>query len=414
MAQRDDPGGGVEVVFPDRAMMATTYEIIHVDELWLRNHIRADGEPLIRVQHMCPDGGHIDVPDLSYGCGAEETGLDLDGVGPDTCVPGPFALPVPRIYFVRDCVIWTKYGLVTVGNYMLKDTTFTFPKHLVPEVRFEGEHNHESHATLDFPATDFTGVDSAVSILSGFDENYFHYLTTFLTKLDPGVFYAPQWEGRNGLPFVIAPAARADYQAECVARLCDIVGAPCIRLEEKACIRVGTLAIPMISVYGGLFPHPLIKRSLGLLEKSFLPRSVGKNGRKLYISRRDSGNRRLENEDEVENLIASHGFEIVSLTSMPIAEQIELFAGATHVIGAHGAGLTNIVFCKPVTRILEIHMLPYISWCYRRLAGVYGLTYGCIWASATFRTAGIHDATYYLKPSSLTEVLTDPKFLAET
>jgi hypothetical protein len=393
-------------------MVAASYEIIHVHDLWLLNHAGADGEPLVRVQQMCPDGGHIDVPDLSYGCGAEETDLDLAGAGPDTCIPGPFALPVPRVYFIRDCVIWTKYGLVTVGKYLLKETTFTFPKHLVPEVRFEGEPNQETHATLAFEHAEFARVDNAVSILSGFDENYFHYITMFLTKLDPSVFYAPQWNDRNRLPFVIAPDAIAEYQAESVARLCNIIGAPCVTLEEKAAIRVRNLAIPMISVYGGLFPHPLIKRPLAMLEKSFVPGRIRRRDRKLYISRRDSNNRKLENEAEVEDLVSSSGFEIVCLTGMPLAEQIELFAGATHVIAAHGAGLTNIVFCKPGTNILEIHMLPYISWCYRRLAGVYGLNYGCIWASAIAPTAAIHDATYFLKTRSLATVLTDPGFLA--
>jgi hypothetical protein len=235
----------------------------------------------------------------------------------------------------------------------------------------------------------------------------------FLTKLDPSVFYAPQWDNKNRLPFVIAPHALQEYQAESVARLCDIFGAPCITLEEKACIRVRNLAFPMISVYGGRFPHPIIKRPLGILENSFSPGRIVEKSRKLYISRRDSPNRKLENEEEIEALISSYGFEIVSLTGMSLAEQINLFAGATHVIAPHGAGLTNIVFCKPVTHILEIKLLPYINWCYRRLAGIYGLNYGCIWASATFRTVGIHDATYYLNPTSLANVLTDPNFLAE-
>lgn len=392
--------------------MATTYEIIHVHDLWLANHICPDGEPLIRMQAMCPDGGHIDVPDISYGCSAEETDLDLDGAGPDTCVAGPLALPVPTIYFIKDCVIWTKYGLVTVGNHMLKETTFIFPTHLVPEVTFEGEQYHETSATLEFLSINFPRLDNAISILSGFDENYFHFLTIFLTKFDPSVFYAPQWGDQNRLPFVIAPAALADYQADSVSRLCSIFGAPCIELEEKACVRVRNLAIPIVSGYGGRFPHPLIKRSLGILENSFVPSRVSPRDKKLYISRRDSNSRKLCNEAEVEDLAVAHGFQIVSLTGMTLANQIELFAAATHVIAPHGAGLTNIVFCKPVTKILEIHMLPYINWCYRRLAGVYGLNYGCLWASATVRTVGIHDATYYLNPSSLTDVLTDPKFLA--
>ncbi len=277
--------------------MATTYEIINVNELWLANHSCADGEPLIKVQQMCEDGGHIDIPELSYGCNAAESDSYIEGPGQDTCVPGPYALPAPTIYFIKDCIIWSKYGLVTVGKYMLKETTFIFPNHLIPEVNFEGEQFYEKYATLEFPPENFLRVENAMSILSGFDENYFHYLIMFLTKFDPSVFYAPQWDTKKPTPFVIAPNPLAAYQAESVARFCKLFSAPCIKLEEKACIRVQNLALPIVLGFGGMFPHPLIKRPLGVLEKSFMGRRASNNNRsrKLYVSRRDSNNRSSRN-----------------------------------------------------------------------------------------------------------------------
>jgi capsular polysaccharide biosynthesis protein len=45
------------------------------------------------------------------------------------------------------------------------------------------------------------------------------------------------------------------------------------------------------------------------------------------------------------------------------------------VIGAHGAGLTNVVFCRPGTILYELMPNFYINPCCRRLAQTAGLTY---------------------------------------
>jgi hypothetical protein len=45
----------------------------------------------------------------------------------------------------------------------------------------------------------------------------------------------------------------------------------------------------------------------------------------------------------------------VKLEGMPFHEQIQLFASAKLIVGQHGAGLSNIVFCKPGTHLVEIN-----------------------------------------------------------
>ena len=42
---------------------------------------------------------------------------------------------------------------------------------------------------------------------------------------------------------------------------------------------------------------------------------------------------------------------------MSIREQVELFSSTSHVIGAHGAGLTNVIFAPFDVKILEIRPL---------------------------------------------------------
>jgi hypothetical protein len=394
-------------------MVTKTYEIINVRDLWLANHMTSAGEPMISVQQMCRDGEQFVVPDLSYGDDAEGSAAELDPIGTDACVPGPLVVPVPEIYFVKDCIIWSKYGIVTVGNYLLKETLFSVPLDLVPELRLIGKQYYEEKAELEFLSLPSANIGNAISILSGVHQNYYHYLMFFLTKLDPSVFYAPQWDCETGTPSVIAPDGLAEYQADCLGRLCDLFSAPCITLEEKACVRVQNLALPHMFRYGGLVPHPLIKRPLGMLRKCFPSIATNSKNTRLYISRQDFNDRELENEQEIEELVSSYGFTLVCLSDLPISSQIELFSNATHIIAPHGAGITNIVFCKPATNLLEIHMLSYNNWCYRRIAGIYNLNYGCIWATPTSPGNGHVNTRYYLQPSSLRRVLTDPEFLSD-
>jgi len=76
--------------------------------------------------------------------------------------------------------------------------------------------------------------------------------------------------------------------------------------------------------------------------------------KKIYISREDAIFKRISNEKEVTAYLSNKGFETITLSSLTLSEQIQLFRSASIVIGAHGAGLTNIMFCKPHTLVLEI------------------------------------------------------------
>ena len=74
--------------------------------------------------------------------------------------------------------------------------------------------------------------------------------------------------------------------------------------------------------------------------------------RKIFISRDDAPARRLINADQV--FMALQGWETVTLTGMNIKQQIDLFSEASHVISTHGAGLANLIWCQPDTKVIEI------------------------------------------------------------
>ena len=78
---------------------------------------------------------------------------------------------------------------------------------------------------------------------------------------------------------------------------------------------------------------------------------------KIYIDRKievNIDNRKIINDEEVKSFLIKQGFEIVSLENYSFKEQVFLFNSAKIIIGLHGAGLTNVIFSKIRTKIIEI------------------------------------------------------------
>ena len=74
--------------------------------------------------------------------------------------------------------------------------------------------------------------------------------------------------------------------------------------------------------------------------------------RKIVVLRPEAKTRKIKNSDEL--ILALKGYEAVALENMSIKEQMKTFAEATHIVAAHGAGLVNLLWCKPGTKVVEI------------------------------------------------------------
>jgi hypothetical protein len=94
------------------------------------------------------------------------------------------------------------------------------------------------------------------------------------------------------------------------------------------------------------------------LRESFIPKDVAEPHRLIYISRNDALYRKIINEEEVEDYLRDIGFEIVQMSELNFLEQVKLCAEARIVVGPHGAGLSNTVFCRNA-KILEIFSPSY-------------------------------------------------------
>ena len=70
------------------------------------------------------------------------------------------------------------------------------------------------------------------------------------------------------------------------------------------------------------------------------------------------------NEKEVFSVLEKYGFEMVKLSSLSFVEKIELFNTAEAIVSPHGAGLTNLIFCNPGTKVVELFTPTYLMPCF--------------------------------------------------
>ena len=102
----------------------------------------------------------------------------------------------------------------------------------------------------------------------------------------------------------------------------------------------------------------------------FLPDGCAK---KVFITRK--GQRKFDNQDEVEHTLASLGFNIVDAEALSIREQLELFGTSKFIVSNHGAGLTNLLWTRPGAVVVELFSRKWLNDCYFRLSSIKGLKY---------------------------------------
>ena len=113
----------------------------------------------------------------------------------------------------------------------------------------------------------------------------------------------------------------------------------------------------------------------GLRDRVMAARPPARGGLNLYIER--LGTRRISEPAELQRFLARQGFETHSFDAMSVDAQIDLFSRADWVVGAHGAELGNLLFCKPGTKVLELApasgFKPYYSYMCNKLGLVHGI-----------------------------------------
>jgi hypothetical protein len=102
-------------------------------------------------------------------------------------------------------------------------------------------------------------------------------------------------------------------------------------------------------------PVALLKGMANKIKQSLVGIDNSTNPKKHLFVRRSSSYRILLNQSEIETMLTEQGFHVIDPGNMTIEEQIRIFSQADMIVGPSGAGMANMLWCKPETRILILH-----------------------------------------------------------
>ena len=123
------------------------------------------------------------------------------------------------------------------------------------------------------------------------------------------------------------------------------------------CLQVKNLCLPQIKPICDSYDTVLVNEIREFYRQYSATKTASslKMGKKIFLSRKKSTQRKIVNEAEVEALMIKHGFQVVYNEDLSFWEQVSVYANANCLVSIHGAGLTNMIFMEDNSTILELH-----------------------------------------------------------
>lgn len=223
------------------------------------------------------------------------------------------------------------------------------------------------------------------TLISRHSSSYYHWFTECLPRLCVG-------DSLPAVPILLQDDLH-DWQRESLALL-GITSERLIQLP-KGCYEVDQLYFPSFPAYATFttdWTFSCADRALVWLREAFCGQRLSKRDKRIYISREGVAHRRIINEEPLMRALEREGFLVVNANPLSISEKIELFGDAAIVVGAHGAGLTHILFAPAGARVVEaLDPFHLVGGLYYQMAAALGQDYWYLfaenqaWKSATPR-----------------------------
>jgi capsular polysaccharide biosynthesis protein len=209
----------------------------------------------------------------------------------------------------------------------------------------------------------FNGTVLSLLTGGGGNENYWHWLFDVLPRLE----LIKTIYKKNEIDFFLFPDIKKDFQKQTLDIL-QIDKKKRLSSKKIRHLKTDKLIItdrPTISIKNTIndswreeVPIWIIK----YLRKNFLKFKLSKDDnfpKKIFIDRSDAKEhhnkfRSIKNENEILDYLKSVGFKSLRIGDFNFIDQIKLFSEAKEIVGLHGGGFANLVFCEPNTKVVEL------------------------------------------------------------
>lgn len=283
----------------------------------------------------------------------------------DPCIPETFILIIPHGR------AFSSNGVILINDHLVKELIWQWSP-LLRDSRF----NLAALPPIK-PVTGRVAVITQEGCL-----NYYHWMTEVLPKL-------AMLEAKNIHYDRLFVSTKLPFMRQTL----DLLGVDSqkiIEAEDTIYIEADELIVPSapsLSCYTPVWIADYLKNKfLPLAEQAVTEKPFNK---RVFISRKKTSYRKMINEDDVFKMFEAKGFVRYSLEDLSFLEQILLFKNAEIVVAAHGAGLFNLHFSKPGTRVIEIFQ-EHEDDTYWYLSQALGLQHTCIKTSEFKKDGGLY------------------------
>ncbi len=265
--------------------------------------------------------------------------------------------------------------------------------HVIRKVRFY----HLNNARICNGPTGITFEENGMRRYVHSMTDIYHYTrTTGVSALNPverhmsAAYILPRY-GLNNYYHSLVDKLPALYGYKLLGLSCPIVSTYELNGTELAIARLlgidtDTIVIDQnasVLMEAGILPNVAELRVLFFQYCSSLNTRERLLGKNIYITRHQSPDRVMENEEQVHDLVKSHGFEIVAMEQYSLDEQIAIAAHAQCIVAPHGAGLANMVFAPKQCAIVELIPDKYMTPLFFQLATDCGHPYSIVMGKVT-------------------------------
>ncbi|MGB7893916.1 MAG: glycosyltransferase 61 family protein, partial [Microcoleus sp.] len=266
------------------------------------------------------------------------------------------AIPNGRVWIVPQENYWLickAIAVITPDNYLLADVSRDYPGFL------PGCEKHDVRKHSVFQLESFPGlkqIDGSVAVLSGLSGNvYFHWMVDVLPRIELLRLSGRDWAE---IDWFLVNSCQHQFQRESL-RILGIPEEKVLESDRLPHIQATELIVPSFAGYLG-WPSGW---AMDFLRREFLKGIVPSSSypKRIYISRSKARYRRVLNEEYVVEVLEKFGFVSILPESLSLAEQIAHFYHAEVIVAAHGSGLTNTIFCRQGTKVIELVSPHYIS-----------------------------------------------------